>query len=404
MANQTLDNFLYFSNGFGCIQAQDANHQIIIRADRNACINDYTNYYQYGGTLSNGLGHKFWTGGVINDQTLKVQFADNGNYFACNVGIGTTSPGATLDVAGTIRAQPGSAGFCADHTYLGITYRLGTGEVSDNIDFKICGGSAGGFTTGGNFRWSTQVGNTAPTERMRITPSGNVGIGTTSPRYSLDVAGGAMSTFYMSCCNATIDGLGSYDFGVIGTGNIAGALVVNDIVGARYAIHGGNYNLTFRKSVRNTVGACAYCTVMQFVANNDIVCNVNVAISYRLGIATTSPSYALHVNGTFYAAGSSQDYKTSVCQYDTDSCMFMKLKPVTYQYKDEWKHLGKELKSETQIGLIAEEVAEVMPELAILVDEDNNKVVRNVDYEKLSIVLLAEVQKLRQEVDQLKQN
>jgi hypothetical protein len=80
----------------------------------------------------------------------------------------------------------------------------------------------------------------------------------------------------------------------------------------------------------------------------------------------------------------------------------MKLKPVTYQYKEEYKHLGKELKSETQIGLIAEEVAETYPELAILVKENDNDVVRNVDYEKLSIVLLAEVQKLRREVDDLK--
>jgi hypothetical protein len=122
----------------------------------------------------------------------------------------------------------------------------------------------------------------------------------------------------------------------------------------------------------------------------------------NVGINCITPSYRLHVNGSFYAAGSSCEYKTSVCQYDTDSCMFMKLKPVTYQYKDEYKHLGKELKSETQIGLIAEEVAETYPELAILVNEEDNKVVRNVDYEKLSIVLLSEVQKLRKEVDDLK--
>jgi hypothetical protein len=82
--------------------------------------------------------------------------------------------------------------------------------------------------------------------------------------------------------------------------------------------------------------------------------------------------------------------------------MFIKLKPVTYQYKDEYCHLGKELKSETQIGLIAEEVAESHPELAILVNEEDEKVVRNVDYEKLTIILLSELQKLRQEVDQLK--
>ena len=121
-----------------------------------------------------------------------------------------------------------------------------------------------------------------------------------------------------------------------------------------------------------------------------------------VGIGITSPSYKLHVNGTFYAAGSSVDYKEAICKYNTDSCLFMCLKPVTYQYKDEFKHLGKELKSGTQIGLIAEEVAESHPELAILVNEEDNKVVRNVDYEKLTIILLSELQKLRQEVDQLK--
>jgi hypothetical protein len=129
---------------------------------------------------------------------------------------------------------------------------------------------------------------------------------------------------------------------------------------------------------------------------------IHLSTNGNVGINCTTPSYRLHVNGTFYAAGSSQEYKTSICQYDTNSCMFMKLKPVTYQYKDEYKHLGKELKSETQIGLIAEEVAETYPELAILVKENDNDVVRNVDYEKLSIVLLAEVQKLRKEVDDLK--
>ena len=77
------------------------------------------------------------------------------------------------------------------------------------------------------------------------------------------------------------------------------------------------------------------------------ICNV----SGNVGINTSTPgTYKLNVNGAFYAAGSSCEYKTSICQYDTDSCMFMKLKPVTYDYKEEWKHLGKELKSGTQIG------------------------------------------------------
>jgi hypothetical protein len=488
------------------------------------------------------------------------------------VGIGTCAPEAPLHIrcdstAGSaflrILTCSNNAGRRLDiNAGTGIEYTIPDG-TSQSPYIQIEGGSVP--AGGGSFRIRTGASGTGAADRLTVTQGGNVGIATTSPRYPLDVAGGMMSNFYMSCCNTTIDGAGPFDYGIIGTGDRAGALVVNDITGARYSIHGGNYNLTFRKSVRGTTTACAYCTVMTFVGTTDTNCvvNVNVAnylgvglnpterleiggttgrfqsrtdtngttlnirpnagqcgwISYtedavadrwgvgikngdsklyfasgnigsgggttrmvldggcigigtsspgtdlevygtdaeimvhnqsnsrggfralstqrlgvlttaisddlvfgyenghkcaftermricntngRVGIGITTPSYLLHVNGTFYAAGSSQDYKEGICQYDTDSCLFMCLKPKTYQYKDEWKHLGKDLKSETQIGLIAEEVAESHPELAILVNEEDNKVVRNVDYEKLSIVLLAEVQKLRQEVDQLK--
>ena len=195
------------------------------------------------------------------------------------------------------------------------------------------------------------AGSTTTTEVMRLVgTTGYVGIGTSSPNAMLQVAG-----------NFTLSG---------GTRCILG--------------DGGDLLIDTEN-----------------VSGRDIILQSNSG--QKVGVGTTSPSYRLHVNGTFYAAGSSIDYKQSICQYNTDSCMFMKLKPVTYQYKDEFKHLGKELKSETQIGLIAEDVAESYPELAILVNEEDNKVVRNVDYEKLSIILLSELQKLRKEVDELKQ-
>jgi hypothetical protein len=341
-----------------------------------------------------GTGSEYWNyeNGFIRFGTSnaeRMRITNTGN-----IGIGTSSPDSKLHVQdGQIRIHgapsdsiTGTQGYYIANTCNNEAYNW---QMSCNFNLGLWTFSN---TAGGGWGLRGPV----------ITQSGRFGIGTTSPRFSLDVAGGAMSNFYMSCCNASLDGIGPYDYGIIGSGNGAGALLINDIVGARYSVHAGSYNLTFRKSVRNTVGACVYCTVMQFVGTTDTNCVVNVNIENRLGVGTASPSYRLHVNGTFYAAGSSADYKQGVCQYNTDSCMFMKLNPVTYQYKDEYTHLGKELKSETQIGLIAEDVAEVYPELAILVNEDDQKIVRNVDYEKLSIVLLSEVQKLRKEMDELK--
>ena len=119
----------------------------------------------------------------------------------------------------------------------------------------------------------------------------------------------------------------------------------------------------------------------------------------RIGVATQSPSYNLHVNGTFYASGSSREYKQDIAPYTPTIGLVDKLKPVTYTYKDEWKHLGKNtVAGDLQIGLIAEDVAEACPELAITVQELDKTVVRNVDYEKLTIVLLAEIQELRKRV------
>ena len=65
-------------NGSGWIYAVDKNHSIIMRGDRTGCIADFTNYYQYGGNLSTGKGHNFWTDGVLASQTIKMQIANNG--------------------------------------------------------------------------------------------------------------------------------------------------------------------------------------------------------------------------------------------------------------------------------------------------------------------------------------
>ena len=294
-----------------------------------------------------------------------------------NVGINTTSPQGLLHVMGTTNQDnyghlrfensSNSVGSTTNAQLLGVTkYGCGQYMIWEDKGMRIGMRSIGASAGGAGELYFTTCNDTT---QMTIKNNGAVGIGTTTPTsptgrdFVFAIGSGATG------CAAGIVLNHPSNYGGLKTELLNG--VVGNGTTSFYIQHSGQYAMT-------------------------ILCNGN------MGINCTTPSYKLHVNGTFYAAGSSQDYKEGIYNYNTDSCLFMCLKPKTYQYKDEWCHLGKELKSGTQIGLIAEEVAESHPELAILVNEEDNKVVRNVDYEKLSIVLLAEVQKLRQEVDQLK--
>lgn len=103
-------------NSGGRIKAFDNYHAIYFREGGQ----NRTNYYQYGGTLSAGLGHRFLTGGT--SQSLRMQIADDGIYMANDVGIGTTSPRYQLDLA---IPQDSSQ---ADYIALGVKNGPSTGD------------------------------------------------------------------------------------------------------------------------------------------------------------------------------------------------------------------------------------------------------------------------------------
>jgi hypothetical protein len=119
-----------------------------------------------------------------------------------NVGIGTTSPAGRLDVAGA-PATNGSARtllYVSDTNSLaadnggGITFRaiVNTGgDYFDAANIKGIKENATSDNNGGSLVFSTHAAFGSPTERMRITNGGNVGIGTTGPAQRLTVAGGA---------------------------------------------------------------------------------------------------------------------------------------------------------------------------------------------------------------------
>jgi len=83
---------------------------------------------------------------------------------------------------------------------------------------------------------------------------------------------------------------------------------------------------------------------------------------------------------------SSRDAKDGICDIGDVSRELLKLRPVMFRYKPEYDDGA----GRRQYGLIAEEVANVFPELAVL---DNDGAPMAVRYELLPPILLNEIQR-----------
>jgi len=304
-----------------------------------------------------------------------------------SVGIGTETPSTILNIASSspiIRLNPTTQN---NNTSI----EFGVLNSGINAYAKIDATNVVNYDT--NLRFFTNIpGSSTQVERMRIGYNGNIGIGTTSPDDLID------ATLGLSVYSST----GRAGIAISGNTTTADEVLGRLSFSNNNSTNIGNKRLAYISGIRGTSNNSAY---LEFGTADNTTGTQRMVITQSggVGIGTSAPgTYKLNVNGTFYSAGSSLEYKTDILTFDADTNKILELRPVTYQYKDEYKHLGKELKSGTQIGLIAEEVTEIFPELAILKEDEDGQIrVRNVDYEKLSILLLCEVQKLIKKVNQL---
>ncbi len=154
------------------------------------------------GALANafatGTSFELWTkrtnvsaGGGFTDDGTNIYTTS----LTRNVGIGTTTPSAKLDVGGDF-ALSASASEAAHHT--------GLQRLSNGTSILWYGGGTGNL--------QIKSGSTGPAgDRMTITASGSVGIGTTSPQATLDVSGPVRMGASVATCNSTIEGSQRYN-------------------------------------------------------------------------------------------------------------------------------------------------------------------------------------------------
>ena len=156
-----------------------------------------------------------WLAGIDNSDDDKFKIADatgTGDYTntrltidsSGNVGIGTTSPATTLTVSNSSVA-PASGASSWDSNGAQLTIDSLAASATDGgsalaFRSKLASGNMGGFAVikggieaannnNGYLSFLTRTNSVHATERMRITSTGNVGIGTTSPDTKLHIEG-----------------------------------------------------------------------------------------------------------------------------------------------------------------------------------------------------------------------
>jgi hypothetical protein len=281
--------------------------------------------------------------------------------------ITSNASSATLGSGGVMKLL-GTSGAVGVYTELQFyTYNAPTNEPP--VSLGIIKTDNGGYENG-EFYIATKStnANTAPVERMRITSAGNVGIGTNSPDERLTVGAGNG----ISIRTAGSGNFGSLKFGTNVSAyydSWAGIDSYSEDVGVNVA------NLRFYTSygsrgerMRITGGGNFYVYSMAASAGTNAV-KFNTSTG-QVTYDTSSSRYKGNIRDSIYGLNA-----------------VMQLKSKTFEYKED---------NRTDIGLIAEEVYEVIPELVGL---DKEGLPNSVSYDRFISVLVKAIQELSAKID-----
>jgi hypothetical protein len=223
-------------------------------------VSNEINYGGGSGTENAATALNFYTGATTTTTTGTIRMMVNS---AGNVGIGTTSPVAKLDVS-------------TNAAFDSKTFTIGnsTSDANERLRLFYDGGVARAKFTGAS-GVGLGFGTGGTDDRMVINASGNVGIGTTAPNSRLEVVGSGAQTIVLK---APSPGSGSsIVFADGGT-----PTKYNWLAGSQY-----NINNAFEITPSTTVGGSTFTTPALTVLQNG-----------NTGIGTTAPAMKLDVTGT----------------------------------------------------------------------------------------------------------
>jgi hypothetical protein len=229
------------------------------------------NIVQLASTGNNTGGFTFLTGSA---ERMRIDSAGN-------VGIGTTSPGYLLQVGS---------------------------RISLSSDGVIQWGQALTGTNRGLLSWDTNIASVnaaanlvlasnGTTERMRITSTGDVGIGTSSPGARFEVAGNTNANFVASIFRNTNAGASAATSVWLG----------NDVsAAASYIRVNANANSSEPNSLRIANAISGSSSAIILATNSDVE-RMRINSSGNVGIGTASPSWRVTAYGAAAADVAAQD-------------------------------------------------------------------------------------------------
>ena len=341
------------------------------------------------------------------------------------MGIGTTSPESTLEISKN--DQTNGATLSITNAFNGGSWS--SGDTVGKIDFrsddtsatepvrariKVFDDLSGGSNTypyATALSISTTLNNTA-TERMRIDSSGNVGIGTSSPSNTLDVAGTLRYDGRLLTDSTTSDGSASapsivvgydYDNGFfrpasnsigITTGgsermriDSSGNVLIGTTDTTLYSSTGSTSGLLFDPNGPSTISRNS--SAASLILNKTGTTNFGNILDFRKN-GTSVGNVAVGSSTTTYNTSSDYRLKENVVTLTGATERLKQLQPKRFNFIVE--------PDTVYDGFIAHEVSTVVPEAITgekdAVDEEGNPVHQGIDQSKLVPLLVATIQEL----------